>query len=133
MYYGKTAQPVPLRQCVKCKTVHCCHTQSNPLTVCFIAISFAIDNRSNVRTTTNIVKHLIQTSMKKNLSSQNMDAALQDFLGSKPSMEIPKPESQPADTQEQQEKASEVVQEQASETVPEQVDETPPHCFVWLL
>ena len=54
-----------------------------------------------------------------------MDAALQDFLGSKPSMEIPKPESQPADTQEQQEKASEVVQEQASETVPEQVDETP--------
>lgn len=54
-----------------------------------------------------------------------MDAALQDFLGSKPSMEIPKPESQPADTQEQQEKTSEVVQEQASETVPEQVDETP--------
>lgn len=54
-----------------------------------------------------------------------MDAALQDFLGSKPSMEIPKPESQPADTQEQQEKSSEVVQEQASETVPEQVDETP--------
>ena len=46
-----------------------------------------------------------------------MDAALQDFLGSKPSMEIPKPESQPADTQEQQEKASEIV--------PEQVDETP--------
>ena len=54
-----------------------------------------------------------------------MDAALQDFLGSTPSMEIPKPESQPADMQEQQEKASEVVQEQASETVPEQVDETP--------
>ena len=30
--------------------------------------------------------------MKKNLSSQSMDAALQDFLGSKPSMETPKPE-----------------------------------------
>ena len=29
-----------------------------------------------------------------------MDAALQDFLGSKPSMETPKPEPQPADTQE---------------------------------
>ena len=54
-----------------------------------------------------------------------MDAALQDFLGSKPSMETPKPELQPADTQEQQEKASEVVQEKLSEAVPEQVDETP--------
>lgn len=54
-----------------------------------------------------------------------MDAALQDFLGSKPSMETPKPEPQPADTQEQQEKASEVVQEKLSEAVPEQVDETP--------
>ena len=28
--------------------------------------------------------------MKKNLSSQSMDAALQDFLGSKPSMETGK-------------------------------------------
>ena len=54
-----------------------------------------------------------------------MDAALQDFLGNKPSMETPKPELQPADTQEQQEKASEVVQEKLSEAVPEQVDETP--------
>ena len=60
--------------------------------------------------------------MKKNLSSQSMDATLQDFLGNKPSLETPKPEPQPADTQE---KASEVVQEQAGETVPEQVDETP--------
>ena len=114
MYYGKTAQPVPLRQCVKCKTVHCCYTQSNPLTVCFIAISFATDNRSTVRTTTNIVKHLIQTSMKKNLSSQSMDAALQDFLGNKPNLETPKPEPQPADTL-----------EQAGEVVPEQTDGTP--------
>ena len=122
MYYGKTAQPVPLMQCVKCKTIHCCHTQSNPLTVCFIAISFATDNRSNVRTMTNIVKHLIQTSMKKNLSNQSMDAALQDFLGNKPSLETPKPEPQPADTQE---KTSEVVLEQAGEAVPKQVDETP--------
>ena len=54
-----------------------------------------------------------------------MDAALQDFLGNKPSMETPKPELQPTDTQEQQEKASEVVQEKLSEAVPEQVDETP--------
>ena len=54
-----------------------------------------------------------------------MDAALQDFLGSKPSMEIPKPDTQPADTKEQPEKASEVVLEQAGETVQEQADETP--------
>ncbi|WP_338337451.1 DUF3408 domain-containing protein [Marseilla massiliensis] len=63
--------------------------------------------------------------MKKDLSSQNMDAVLQDFLGSKPSMETLKPESQPADTQEQQEKASEAVLEQAGEAVPEQTDKTP--------
>ena len=63
--------------------------------------------------------------MKKDLSSQNMDAVLQDFLGSKPSMETLKPESQPADTQEQQEKASEAVLEQAGEVVPEQTDKTP--------
>ena len=122
MHNGKTAQPEPFQQCVKCKTIHCCPTQSNPLTVCFIAISFATDNRSNVRTTTNIVKHLIQTSMKKNLSNQSMDAALQDFLGNKPSIETPKLEPQPADTQEQ---ASGTVQEKAGEAVPEQTDETP--------
>lgn len=51
-----------------------------------------------------------------------MDAALQDFLGNKSSMETPKPELQPADTQEQ---ASGVVQEKAGEAVPEQADETP--------
>jgi len=60
--------------------------------------------------------------MKKNLSSQSMDAALQDFLGSKPSLEIPKTEPQPADTQEQ---ASGAVQEKADEVVPEQADGTP--------
>lgn len=54
-----------------------------------------------------------------------MDAALQDFLGSKLSMEIPKPDTQPADTKEQPEKASEVVQEKLSEAVPEQADGTP--------
>lgn len=54
-----------------------------------------------------------------------MDAALQDFLGSKPSMEIPKPDTQPADTKEQPEKPSEVVQEKLSEAVPEQADGTP--------
>lgn len=63
--------------------------------------------------------------MKKNVSSQSMDAALLDFLGSKPSMEIPKPDTQPADTKEQPEKASEVVQEKLSEAVPEQADGTP--------
>lgn len=51
-----------------------------------------------------------------------MDAALQDFLGNKPSMETPKPEPQPADTQEQ---ASGVMQEQTVGTVQEQTDETP--------
>lgn len=51
-----------------------------------------------------------------------MDAALQDFLGNKPSMETPKPEPQPADTQEQ---ASGVMQEQTVETVQEQADGTP--------
>ena len=54
-----------------------------------------------------------------------MDAVLQDFLGNKPSMETPKPEPQPTDTQEQQERANEVAQEQAGEAVPEQADETP--------
>ena len=54
-----------------------------------------------------------------------MDAPLQDFLGSKPSMETPKPDTQPADTKEQPEKASEVVQEKLSEAVPEQADGTP--------
>lgn len=63
--------------------------------------------------------------MKKNVSSQSMDATLQDFLGNKPSMKTPKPEPQPADTKEQPEKASEVVQEKLSEAVPEQTDETP--------
>ena len=113
MYNGKTAQPELFRQCVKCKTIHCCHSQSICLTACNTDISFATDNRSNVRTTANIVKHLIQTSMKKNVSSQTMDAVLQDFLGNKPSMETPKPEPQPADTQEQ---VSEAVQEQTDET-----------------
>ena len=60
--------------------------------------------------------------MKKNVSSQSMDATLQDFLGNKPSMETPKPEPQPADTLEQ---ASGAVQEKADEVVPEQTDGTP--------
>lgn len=50
-----------------------------------------------------------------------MDAALQDFLGNKPSIETPKLEPQLADTQEQ---ASGTVQEKAGEAVPEQTDET---------
>ena len=60
--------------------------------------------------------------MKKNMSSQSMDAALQDFLGNKPSMETSKSEPQLADTQEQ---ASEAVQEQVAKAVSEQEDETP--------
>ena len=51
-----------------------------------------------------------------------MDAALQDFLGNKPSLEIPKTEPQPADTQEQ---ASGAVQEKTDEVVSEQADGTP--------
>ena len=56
------------------------------------------------------------------MSSQSMDAVLQDFLGNKPSKETPKSEPQPADTQVQ---ASEAVQETANEPMPEQADETP--------
>ena len=41
---------------------------------------------------------------------------MQDFLGNKPSMEAPKPETQPADKQEQPEEASEVVLEQLDES-----------------
>ena len=50
---------------------------------------------------------------------------MQDFLGNKPSMGTLKLEPSPADTQEQQEKASEVVLEKTGETVQEQADETP--------
>lgn len=60
--------------------------------------------------------------MKKDLSSQSMDAVLQDFLGNKPSKETPKFELQPADTQEQ---ASEAVQKTLNEPMSEQPDETP--------
>ena len=60
--------------------------------------------------------------MKKDLSSQSMDAVLQDFLGNKPSKETPKSELQPADTQEQ---ASEAVQKTLNEPMFEQPDETP--------
>lgn len=58
--------------------------------------------------------------MKKNVSSQAMDATLQTFLGNLSSMEIPKSEPQPADTQVQ---ASEAVQETANEPMPKQADE----------
>ena len=103
----------------------CCHTESIRLTACHTDISFATDNRSNVRTSTNIVKHLIQTSMKKSVSNQTMDAALQTFLGDLPSKEMAKSEPQPADTQVQ---ASEAVQQEiamVNEPMPEQMDETP--------
>lgn len=51
-----------------------------------------------------------------------MDAALQDFLGNQPSMETPKPDTQPADMQEQ---ASGAAQKKTDEVVPEQADGTP--------
>ena len=60
--------------------------------------------------------------MKKDLSSQSMDAVLQDFLGNKPSMGTPSLELQLTDTQEQ---AGEIMQEQATEPMPEQTDEVP--------
>lgn len=60
--------------------------------------------------------------MKKNVSSQAMDATLQTFLGNLSSKETPKSEPQLADTQEQ---ASGAVQETANEPTPEQADETP--------
>ena len=60
--------------------------------------------------------------MKKDLSSQSMDAALQDFLGNKPSMETPSLKLQSADMQEQ---ASDGVQETVNEPMPEQADEIP--------
>ena len=58
--------------------------------------------------------------MKKDLSSQSIDAVLQDFLGNKPSKETPKSEPQLADTQEQ---VSEAVQETINALMPEQTDE----------
>ena len=60
--------------------------------------------------------------MKKNVSSQSMDATLQTFLGNLSNKETPKSELQPADTQEQ---ASETVQKTVNEPMPEQPDETP--------
>ena len=63
--------------------------------------------------------------MKKDLSSQSIDAVLQDFLGNKPSRETPSLEFLPADTQEHQEMDNKVVQEKTGEAVQEQMDETP--------
>ena len=54
-----------------------------------------------------------------------MDAALQTFLGDLSSKEMPKPEPQPAETQEQ---ANEAIQQETAmvnEPMPEQTDETP--------
>ena len=53
--------------------------------------------------------------MKKNVSSQAMDATLQTFLGNPLSKEAPKPESQPAGTQEPA-MANELMSEQSDET-----------------
>ena len=51
-----------------------------------------------------------------------MTAMVRNFIGGTTAPEKPKPEPQPADTQEQ---ASEAVQETANESMPEQADETP--------
>ena len=89
-----------------------------------VSASFAVDNRSKVRTVTTIVKHLIQASMKKNVSSQSMDATLQTFLGNLSSKETPKSEPQPADTQEQESEAVQREIAMVNEPMP-QPDEIP--------
>lgn len=63
--------------------------------------------------------------MKKNVSNQTMDAALQTFSGDLPSKEMAKSEPQPAETKEQ---VSEAVQQEmmtVNEPRPEQTDEIP--------
>ena len=63
--------------------------------------------------------------MKKSVNNQTMDAALQTFLGDLSSKEMPNPEPQPAETQEQ---ANEAIQQETAmvnEPMPEQTDETP--------
>ena len=107
---------------------HCCHSQSKYLTSCIISISFAADNRSNVRTTTNIVKHLIQTSMRKNASSRIMDEDLKIFLGIKPEVEEqkPAPAGMPAQEHEDvQAGMDENMSEQTGEAVQENTDGSP--------
>ena len=107
---------------------HCCHSQSKYLTSCIISISFAADNRSNVRTTTTIVKHLIQTSMRKNASSRTMDEDLKIFLGIKPEVEEqkPAPAGMPAQEHEDvQAGTDENMNEQTGETVQENTDGSP--------
>ena len=63
--------------------------------------------------------------MKKNVSSQAMDATLQTFLGNPSSKEAPKPESQPAETQELAKEAVQQEMAMANELMSEQSDETP--------
>ena len=63
--------------------------------------------------------------MKKNVSSQAMDATLQTFLGNPSSKEAPKPESQPAETQELAKEAVQQEMAMANELMAEQSDETP--------
>lgn len=107
---------------------HCCHSQSKYLISCIISISFAANNRSNVRTTTTIVKHLIQTSMRKNVSNQTMDEDLKIFLGIKPEVEEqkPAPAGMPAQEHEDvQAGTDENINEQTGETVQENTDVSP--------
>ena len=105
---------------------HCCHSQSKYLTSCIISISFAADNRSNVRTTTTIVKHLIQTSMRKNVSNQTMDEELKIFLGTKLEVEEQKSAGMPAQEHEDvQAGTDENMNEQTGETVQENTDGSP--------
>lgn len=92
------------------------------MTICNVSVSFAADNRSDVRTVTTIVKHQNQFRMKTKVNEQEMTAMVRNFIGGTIATETSKPEPQPADTQEQ---ASEAVQETANEPMPEQTDEVP--------
>lgn len=121
---GKTAHYKPPYSSTNGKTAHCCPSQPDRLTPCNIGTSFAVDNRSNVRTKAIIVKQLnSKTSMKKNvIDPKTMDATLRTILGNKPSTETQKPETVAEEMQEQVQESAQ-VQEQASETV--QTDEVP--------
>ena len=60
--------------------------------------------------------------MKAKVNEQEMTAMVRNFIGGTTAPEKPKPEPQPAATQEQE---NEAVQETANEPMPEQTNETP--------
>lgn len=90
-----------------------------------VSASFAVDNRSDVRTVTTIVKHQNQFRMKTKVNEQEMTEMVRNFIGGTTAPEKPKPEPQPTTTQEQ---VSEAVQQEIAmvyEPLPEQPDEAP--------